>query len=108
MTRTVRSVAIAILGVVAFAGGAAAQQKRAITFEDLISMHRLAELVISPDGKWAAYSVGTPDLGANRVAHDIWQVPVAGGEALRAQEAILGSPVASFPRSTWASFQLTE
>ncbi len=81
MTRTVRSVAIAILGVVAFAGGAAAQQKRAITFEDLISMHRLAELVISPDGKWAAYSVGTPDLGANRVAHDIWQVPVAGGEA---------------------------
>ncbi len=58
-----------------------AQQKRPITFNDLASMHRLSGPQISPDGKWIAYEVGTPNIEANRVAHDIWLVPTSGGEA---------------------------
>lgn len=53
---------------------------RAITFRDLISMHRLGDPQISPDGRRVAYVVATPDLEANRIPRDIWIVPVAGGE----------------------------
>ncbi len=55
-------------------------KRRAITFQDLISMHRLSEPQISPDGKWIAYTVATPNLDANHTSRDIWIVSVAGGE----------------------------
>ncbi|HUO33426.1 MAG TPA: S9 family peptidase [Candidatus Acidoferrum sp.] len=55
--------------------------RRAITFEDLISMHRVSDPQISPDGKWIAYSVSTPDLEANHSTRNIWIVPAAGGES---------------------------
>ncbi len=59
----------------------AAQTKRAITFDDLISLDRVTDPQISPDGKWVAYVVATPDKAANRNARNIWLVPSAGGEA---------------------------
>lgn len=69
---------IAVILLLALAGSA--QQKRAMTFDDLMAMHRVAEPQVSPDGKWVAYSVGTPDLDANRIPRNIWLVPLAGGE----------------------------
>ncbi|HEY1421874.1 MAG TPA: S9 family peptidase [Candidatus Acidoferrum sp.] len=57
--------------------------KRPITFDDLIAMHRIAEAELSPDGKWVAYSVTTPDLETNRNASNVWMAPVAGGEAIQ-------------------------
>ena len=74
---------IAVIAVT-LAGAAAhaqAPEKRAITFKDLISMHRVTDPQISPDGQWVAYSVATPDMEANRLVHDIWIVPVSGGES---------------------------
>jgi dipeptidyl aminopeptidase/acylaminoacyl peptidase len=56
------------------------QRKRAITFQDLISMHRLSEPQVSPDGKWIAYAVSTPDLEANKSVRNIWIVSASGGE----------------------------
>ncbi|HUJ33391.1 MAG TPA: S9 family peptidase [Candidatus Acidoferrum sp.] len=56
-------------------------QRHPITFKDLIAMHRLSDPQISPDGKWIAYSVSTPDLEANHSVRNIWIVPTAGGEA---------------------------
>jgi len=67
----------------AFLVCAAQEAKRAITFDDMIAMHRIAEAEISPDGKWVAYTVATPDMDANRNATDIWMAPVAGGEAVQ-------------------------
>ena len=58
-----------------------AQSKRPITFDDLISMKRVADAQISPDGKWVAYVVNVVDKQANRGKRSIWVVPVAGGEA---------------------------
>ncbi len=55
-------------------------EKRAITFRDLISMHRLSDPQISPDGQWVSYTVATPDFDANHLVKNIWLVPVAGGE----------------------------
>jgi dipeptidyl aminopeptidase/acylaminoacyl peptidase len=60
-----------------------AQEKHAITFDDLISMHRVAEAEISPNGKWVAYTVATPDMDANRNATNLWMAPVAGGDAIQ-------------------------
>jgi dipeptidyl aminopeptidase/acylaminoacyl peptidase len=71
---------IAVLAAVVTAAGQTAE-KRAITFKDLISLHRVSEPQISPDGKWIAYGVATPDLEANHSVHDIWVVSAAGGEA---------------------------
>jgi dipeptidyl aminopeptidase/acylaminoacyl peptidase len=59
------------------------QPKHAITFSDLIRMHRVGEAQVSPDGKWVAYTVSTPDLDANRNASNIWIVPTSGGESLQ-------------------------
>src|SRR6266404_6078711 len=57
--------------------------KHAITFDDLIAMHRVAEAELSPDGKWAVYTVATPDLEANRNATNLWMTAVAGGDAIQ-------------------------
>src|SRR5262245_32452271 len=60
-----------------------AQEKHAITFDNMISMHRISEAELSPDGKWAAYTIATPDMEANRNATNIWMAPVAGGDAIQ-------------------------
>jgi len=73
-------IAIALL-TLSLATSAQTPQKRAINFRDLISMHRLSDPQISPDGRWVAYAVATPDLDANRSVRNIWVVPVAGGES---------------------------
>ncbi|MEK7830946.1 MAG: hypothetical protein AAB401_07665, partial [Acidobacteriota bacterium] len=59
----------------------AGQTKRPITFDDLISMKRVADAQISPDGKWVAYVVNAIDKQANRGKRSIWVAPTAGGEA---------------------------
>lgn len=56
----------------------AANGKRAITFDVLIAMHRVSDVQISPDGKWVAYRVVTPDMEANRNAGNIWMVTTSG------------------------------
>jgi len=71
----------AFLLICAAAVPVTAQQKRPITFQDLAAMHRLSGPQISPDGKWIAYEVGTPNLEANRVVRNIWLVSSEGGEA---------------------------
>lgn len=70
------------MAILILAGAAIGQEpeRRAITFEDMAAMKRLTGPRISPDGKWIAYEVGTPDIAANKVAHDIWMVATAGGE----------------------------
>ncbi len=57
------------------------QSKRPITFDDLISMKRLADAQISPDGRSVAYVVNAVDKQANRGKRSIWVVPASGGEA---------------------------
>src|SRR5260370_11545703 len=57
--------------------------KHAITFDDMIKLHRIAEPQVSPDGKWVAYTAATPDMEANRNASNIWMVPTTGGAALQ-------------------------
>ena len=55
--------------------------KHPITFDDMIRLHRISEAQISPDGKWAAYTVATPDMDANRNASNVWLAPISGGQS---------------------------
>jgi dipeptidyl aminopeptidase/acylaminoacyl peptidase len=57
--------------------------KHAITFDDMIKLHRISEPQVSPDGKWVAYTVATPDMDANRNASNIWLAATKGGEAIQ-------------------------
>ncbi len=57
--------------------------KHALTFDDMIQMHRVGGPQISPDGKWVAYTAATPDMSANRNASNIWIVSTSGGEAVQ-------------------------
>ncbi len=71
----------ALLLCCCLAGRAQDAAKHAITFEDMMHMHRVSEAQVSPDGKWVAYTVATPDMEANRNASNLWVVPTSGGEA---------------------------
>ncbi len=60
--------------------------KHPLTFDDLIKLHRISAPEVSPDGKWVAYAVSTPDMDANRGVSNIWIVPTAGGEAVQVSQ----------------------
>jgi dipeptidyl aminopeptidase/acylaminoacyl peptidase len=69
-------VALSSLGVIA----THAQSRRAINVHDLLSLQRISDPRISPDGSLVTYTVSTPDREANRLARNLWIVPTAGGE----------------------------
>jgi dipeptidyl aminopeptidase/acylaminoacyl peptidase len=62
------------------AASAVNANRRPITVQDLISIHRVSDPQISPDGQWVAYTVATPDVPANRLSKNIWIVPARGGD----------------------------
>jgi dipeptidyl aminopeptidase/acylaminoacyl peptidase len=76
------------LASLAFALSAYAQTaaKHAITFDDMIKLHRISGAAISQDGKWVAYSVSTPDLEANRSVSNIWIVSAFGGDPIQVSQ----------------------
>lgn len=58
-----------------------AQNKRPMTFDDLISIKRVGDAQISPDGTRIAYVVNAIDKKVNRGKRSIWIVPTQGGGA---------------------------
>ena len=77
--RTSPRIACSLLLVLGSVSVAAAQSRRAITVDDLLALHRVSEPQIAPDCTRVVYTVATPDRPANRVAGNLWIVPVAGG-----------------------------
>src|ERR1051326_2246893 len=57
--------------------------KHTITFEDMIQMHRVGDPKISPEGKWVAYALATPDMSGNRNASNVWLVGVSGEQPIQ-------------------------
>ena len=81
-----RSVMMAVTFAAAFSTHAQSPAKHPITFDDLIKLHRVSGANVSRDGKWAAYTVSTPDLGANRSVSNIWTISTAGGAPLQVSQ----------------------
>ena len=80
MSRWIQAVGTAVL-VIASAGAAWGQGgKRPISVDDLLAMHRVSDPQMSPDGKYVAYTVATPDREANHSVSNIWVVPTDGSE----------------------------
>ncbi|GAC1703032.1 MAG: S9 family peptidase [Candidatus Acidiferrum sp.] len=50
-----------------------------IMFDDLARIHRVSDSQLSPDGKWVAYSLATPNLETNRNESNVWMVATAAG-----------------------------
>jgi dipeptidyl aminopeptidase/acylaminoacyl peptidase len=73
-----------------------AQQKHPFTFEDMMSLKRVGEPVVSPDGKWVLFSVVDVELAANSKTPHVWIVPTAGGD----ERKIISGQDADRPR--WA------
>jgi dipeptidyl aminopeptidase/acylaminoacyl peptidase len=74
------SSAFMLLTVVLWAAPAFAAG-RPITSADLLALQRISDPQVSPDGTQVLYTVAVPDVNANRLARDVWVVPIAGGEA---------------------------
>src|SRR5262249_47725067 len=83
----VRAIAVTALLFAAGTNSHAQEAKHAITFDDMMAMHRISQAELSPDGKWVAYTVATPDREANRNASNLWMAPVAGGDAIQLTRA---------------------
>ena len=74
--------AILVAGLCAAASVASAAP-RGETIDDMLAMQRVGEPAISPDGKWAAFSVRDTDIAANRGRFDLWMVRLDGGAPRR-------------------------
>src|SRR5947209_2475825 len=82
MKRLLRACSLFVLLMLALTA-VHAQQKRPLAFGDLISTQRISEPAISSDGLWVAYTVGKPDLAANRLVRNIWIVSTNGSSEPR-------------------------
>src|ERR1700677_2076126 len=54
------------------ASAAPSGPRHAFTVDDMLSFERISDPSVSPDGKVVAFTVGTPDLEANKQSKDIW------------------------------------
>ncbi len=55
-------------------------QGRALTIEEFLTLDRVSDPQVSPDGAWVVYTLTTTDLAADARASDLWLVPMDGGE----------------------------
>ena len=72
-------VLILLIGILGAIG--AGQPKRPLELPDLYAIRRVSDPVLSPDGKWIAYTLTTPDVTTNKNRSTIYVVPSTGGEA---------------------------
>ncbi len=72
-----------LFALLAIATPLAAQQRRALTLPEFLTLERPSEPAISPDGRWIAYTVTTTDLQANRRRTDLWLGAASGTPAPR-------------------------
>ncbi len=71
-----------ILSILVMLAQGPAVATRTLTVDDVFRIQRVSDPRVSPDGKWVAYVVATPDLAADKSTNRIWMVAVAGGDAI--------------------------
>jgi dipeptidyl aminopeptidase/acylaminoacyl peptidase len=87
---------VVIVALLAWVAPVLGQTKHPFTFQDLMSLKRVAEPVVSPDGNWVLFSAVDVSLDANTKTPHVWVVPTAGGQ----ERAIITAQDADRPR--WA------
>ena len=71
-----------ILSLLALLAQAQGSTTRVLTVDDVFRIQRVSDPRVSPDGKWVAYVVSTPDLAADKSTSRIWMVAVTGGDPI--------------------------
>jgi dipeptidyl aminopeptidase/acylaminoacyl peptidase len=101
------AILIVIVGIILHVDSFA-QNRRPMSIDDLLAMKRIASPALSPDGRWIAYTVTTPDGESNRNLSDLWLISVDGAVArqLTTHPAADRSPVWS-PDGKWIAFEST-
>lgn len=64
------------------AGPGTAQEKRPITIDDLLAIKDVASVDLSPDGKWAAYTITRNDMDKDKSLSQVWMASIDGKTAL--------------------------
>jgi dipeptidyl aminopeptidase/acylaminoacyl peptidase len=105
--KSARALTLILSVLLLFSAPLGAQSKRAMTFDDLLGMHRVGDPQISPDGKWIAYTLGTVDKAANRTVRNIWLAPVGGGDPRQLTNAGRDLHARWSPDGKWLAFLST-
>ena len=66
----------------------AAQSKRPIGVDELMTLRSIVDVQIAPDGQKVAYVVSTPNLPKNEHEAALFVVPVTGGTPMRLAETV--------------------
>jgi len=80
MRRYVRTLFVCALVACACVAAAAQQAPRPFTVDEMLKIRRVGDPQLSPDGKLVAFTVGVPDVEANRTRTHVYVVSAAGGE----------------------------
>src|SRR5215831_11821449 len=75
-----------------------AQSKRPMTFMDIMEMRQATAPAVSPDGKWALYTLNTPDWKAAKSFTDIYLVALDAGLSSTRQMTFTKEKNESSPR----------
>jgi dipeptidyl aminopeptidase/acylaminoacyl peptidase len=76
---SLRNLVLALVAALPTSGAAAQQPTRhVITHEDVYLMRRVGAPVLSPDGRWAVFSMTEPSYTEADAASDLWLVPTDG------------------------------
>ncbi len=78
---TVSAIAVALVLFTQTIHSTSAQSKRPMTFMDSQELRQPGAPAISPDGKWALYSLSVPDWKAAKRSTDVFLVSLDGGVA---------------------------
>lgn len=58
-------------------------KQHAFSPEDLLSLKRINEWTLSPDGKWIVYAMQSPDLATNKKRSDLYAITIDGSKTMR-------------------------
>ena len=67
-----------------------AQAKHPFSFEDMMNLKRIGTPIVSPDGKWVAFSAQDVSLAENKKTPHVWVVPAGGGDAVQLTAGMAG------------------
>lgn len=79
-----------LLAFASAVGAFAQQQRRPMTFDDMMKMRRLGDTAVSPDGRWVLFSATDVNLGKNSRTSHLWLIPTGGGEARTVEASLAG------------------
>jgi len=63
-------------------------QQTVFTPEDLLSLNRLSDPQISPDGKWVLYTLSSPNLEKNSFSTSVYAVSIDGSKTIKVTESL--------------------